>query len=122
MTKSGITSVQVPHTLVAIDCAKINDKGTFHDTFAKALGFPVYYARNMSAWIDCITYADDPDAGMTSRHAPKNGSLVLRLDNVREVAKRCPELHAALTDAAAFVNWRRMEQGEAPVLALSYHE
>src|SRR5579872_2039114 len=32
-----------------------------------------------------------------------------------------PEQYMALLDSAAFVNWRRIDQGQSAVLALSYH-
>ena len=41
--------------------SQINDWDTFQDTFAQALGFPGFYGRNMDAWIDCLTYADEDD-------------------------------------------------------------
>ena len=36
------------------------------------------------------------------------------------VPARCPEIYEALIDSAAFVNWRRIELGDPPILALSY--
>jgi hypothetical protein len=41
----------------------------------------------------------------------------LRIDNVSDFKRRCPELYDALIECAAFVNYRRMDQGDAPVLA-----
>ncbi len=49
--------------IVDVAMAGITDWGTFHDTFAQALGFPDFYGRNMNACIDCLTYEDD---GMTA--------------------------------------------------------
>jgi Barstar (barnase inhibitor) len=45
--------------VVEVPMSQINDWDTFHDTFAQALGFPDFYGRNMDAWIDCLTYADE---------------------------------------------------------------
>jgi RNAse (barnase) inhibitor barstar len=106
----------------AIDTSEIRDWPTFHAIFASALGFPPFYGRNMNAWIDCMTDLDDPGSGMSTIHAPPKGIVLLKLVNVKDFAKRCPEQFAALIDCSAFVNWRRREQGSAPVLALSYHE
>ena len=99
---------------------QIRDWESFHDVFAKAFGFPGFYGRNMNAWIDCLTSLDEPDDGMTSVHAPKGGVLTLHLDHVEDFATRCPEIHEAILDCAAFVNYRRIEAGDDPVLALSY--
>ena len=107
---------------VKIDCALINDWDSFDDVFSEALGFPSYYGRNMNAWIDCMTYIDEPDAGMTQLHCAPGTVFTLELENVREFRQRCPEQYAALIECAAFVNWRRIEMNEASVLALSFYD
>jgi len=107
--------------VVTIDLAPIRDAAGFHDVFQQALGFPKFYGRNMNAWIDCLTYVDGPAGeGMTNAVAEPSGSLVLMLTGVAAFASRCPDLFRALQDSAAFVNWRRLEQGEPSVLALAY--
>ena len=50
---------------VAVDFNEIGDWDTFHEVFAKAMGFPEFYGRNNNAWIDCMSYIDDEDAGMS---------------------------------------------------------
>jgi RNAse (barnase) inhibitor barstar len=107
---------------VAIDASEILDWPSFHSAFSKAFGFPTFYGHNMDAWIDCMTDLDDPSSGMSSVHAPPNGIVVVKVLNAKAFATRCPEQAAALNDCVAFVNWRRCEQGGAPVLALSYHQ
>jgi len=107
---------------VAIDASEILDWPSFHSVFAKAFGFPAFYGRNMDAWIDCMTSLDDPRSGMSAVHAPQDGIVLVKLLNAKAFASRCPEQAAALNDCAAFVNWRRCEQGSAPVLALSYYQ
>ena len=76
--------------LVRIDTARIRDWDSFHGVFAEAFGFPDFYGRNMDAWIDCLTYLDDPAAGMSAVHAPKGGVVTLQLDGVDDFAVRCP--------------------------------
>lgn len=76
----------------------------------------------MNAWIDCLTYIDEPSDAMTTIHAPIDGVLVLQLDYVDDFRARCPELFAAIVDATAFVNWRRTETGKDAVLLLSFHK
>lgn len=106
--------------IVRIDTAQIVDAASLHDVFAAAFGFPDYYGRNMDAWIDCMTYLDDPEAGMTTVHAPPGGVVTVVLDDVAGFARRCPREYAALVECAAFVNWRRIERGAPAVLALAF--
>ncbi len=72
----------------------------------------------MNAWIDCLTYVDDPDAGMVRDPIEPGGFLALRVDNCAEFQWRCPEQYNALIECAAFVNYRRIDLGDPPVLML----
>lgn len=109
------------HIIVKVDGRSIHDWESFHDVFAKVMGFPAFYGRNLDAWVDCMTSLDAPDDGMTSVHAPRVGVLVLQIDNIDHLASQCPEQYAALVDCAAFVNYRRLEMGQPPVLVLSFY-
>jgi hypothetical protein len=114
----------VPDTktsIAKIDARAIVDWESFHDVFAKALGFPDFYGRNMDAWIDCMTCIDDVEAGMTGVHVPPGGVVTLLIEDVTAFAARCPEQYAALVDCSSFVNWRRLEKGEPSVLALAFY-
>ena len=62
---------------VQIDASKIRDWDSFHDHFSEALGFPEFYGRNMNAWVDCMTYLDDPTDAMTTIHVEPGAVLVL---------------------------------------------
>lgn len=104
--------------VVRIDTGRIVDWDTFHAVFAETLGFPAFYGRNMNAWIDCMTYLDDRDAGMSTVTVEPGTILTLQLVDVDSFAARCPEQYTALVDAVAFVNSRRIEHGEDAVLAL----
>ena len=65
-----------------------------------------------------MTYIDDPSSGM-SKIAVADGELLsLRIDDAADFADRCPEQYRALIECTAFVNYRRMERGGHPVLAL----
>ena len=97
--------------------SQITGWDSFHDTFAKELGFPEFYGRNINAWIDCLTYEND---GMTAYPVPPGDILTLQLLDCREFRARCPEIYEALIDCTAFVNWSRIELGDRPILALSY--
>ena len=105
-------------TIVNIPTDRIVDWDSFHRVFQDVLGFPDFYGRNMDAWIDCMTYVDDPDAGMSSITVAKGEVLILRIDHADELQQRCPEQYRALLECAAIVNHRRNKPGELPVLAL----
>jgi hypothetical protein len=106
--------------LVAIDTRRITDWASFHDVFAELFGFPNYYGRNMNAWVDCMTYLNDPEVSDTAVKADPGEIVVLQLDGVDDFRKRCPELYDAIVESSAFVNWRQIEVGEGAVLALSF--
>lgn len=106
--------------MVRIDAGQIVDWDSFHTAFASAFGFPAFYGRNMNAWIDCLTDLDRPDAGMTAVHVRPGECLSLVIDRAPDFKHRCPELFSVLVECAAFVNWRRIEMGHAPVLALAF--
>jgi RNAse (barnase) inhibitor barstar len=105
---------------VSLDCNAILDWDSFHKEFARVFGFPGFYGKNMNAWIDCLTSLDAPEDGMTNIHCEPGAVVSLRLENVKEFERRCPDQYKALIECSAFVNWRRLEMGEPSVLALSF--
>ena len=103
-------------TIVSVDCSQIADWGDLHDAFAEAFGFPAYYGRNANAWIDCMTNLDTDDS--TIRVAP--GEIVtLALVDAKGLKNRAPALLSDILELAAFVNHRRMDNGESPILCVS---
>lgn len=108
--------------VVRVDASRIVDRGSFHDVFAEAFGFFDGYGRNMDAWIDCLSSLGQPFDGMTQVHAPTGGVVVLQLDHADDFSERCPALYEDLVDCAAFVNWRLLERGHPPILALSFRK
>ena len=111
----------MPYTTVAIDVACITGWDSFHTVFAKAFGFPSFYGRNLNAWIDCLSSLDNPKDGMTTIHAPLGGVLLLALSGMRDLAVRCPDIYAAIIEDTAFINHRKAELGQPPVLCLSFN-
>ena len=106
--------------IVQLPLGEISDWESFHDVFQRALGFPDFYGRNMDAWIDCLTSADERDGMIASELVAGEGDvLVLELLEAKDFSERCPEQYDALIECAAFVNWRRIEIGERAILALS---
>jgi RNAse (barnase) inhibitor barstar len=98
-----------------IETKKITDWASFHSVFAETLGFPNFYGKNMDAWIDCMTNIDD---GMTRFTVTPGELFHLEIADTKDLAKRLPEIFQVLIEDAAFVNWRRVEVGEPPILAL----
>jgi RNAse (barnase) inhibitor barstar len=105
--------------LVRIPTERIVDWDSFHDVFAETMGFPAFYGRNSAAWVDCMTDLDE-DNGMTTMHVAPGEVLTLQLEEATEFARRCPDQYAFILECSAFVNWRRIEQGQPAVLALSF--
>tara|TARA_R110000782_G_scaffold13976_15_gene41005 strand:- start:18 stop:359 length:342 start_codon:yes stop_codon:yes gene_type:complete len=104
---------------VEIDADRITNEASFHDIFNKAFGFPDFYGRNMNAWVDCMTSLDVPEDGLTKIHAPVDQPLKLIVKEASDFERRCPELLKTMLICAAFVNGRRMETDERPVLLVA---
>ncbi|MPQ85047.1 barstar family protein [Pseudomonas sp. MAFF 730085] len=107
--------------MVKVDANLISDWQTFHSVFAEIFGFPSFYGRNMDAWVDCLSYLDDPSAEMSSVHAKRGQALSLIIDNAQSFKRRYPEQFEALVECAAFVNWRMVVAGGNPLLALAFY-
>ncbi|MGE4425206.1 MAG: barstar family protein [Solirubrobacteraceae bacterium] len=103
--------------VIDVDVSQVHDWEAFHDVFARTLGFMDGYGRNMDAWIDCLTAVDEDDG---TSAVVVGDVLTLHLVGMDGLRTRRPDIHAALLDAAAFVNHRRIEVGERPILALAY--
>lgn len=103
--------------MVRVDGSQLTDWGSFHDVFSATFGFPDFYGRNLSAWIDCMTALDEPADDLTTIHGSAADPVVVHVDGANSVPV---DILEALTDCAAFVNWSRIEAGEAAILALSY--
>ena len=105
-------------TVIAIPAAEITDWASFHDVFKRIFGFPDFYGRNMNAWIDCMGDLDDSGTGMVQVAVGVGELVAIRIDDAAEFQRRCPEQFLALLECTAFVNFRRIEMGEPPILTL----
>lgn len=94
---------------VTIDFSNINTWEQFHDTFAVVIGFPDFYGNNMNAWIDCMTYIDDTEAGMSKVLIKKNASLEILVQGFEKALKANEEIVKAFLECTAFVNQRFIE-------------
>ena len=96
---------------VEIDFAKISDWDSFHASFKKAMGFPDFYGSNNDAWIDCMSYIDDPGSGMSTITVAPGEALDILVKGTSEAAKRCPDILLGFLEIASFVNQRFVEAG-----------
>jgi hypothetical protein len=67
-----------------------------------------------------MSYLDDPQAEMSTVNVEPGSVVVIQLDDVGAFAERCPEQYRAIVECSAFVNFGRLEQGEPPIIALSF--
>lgn len=61
------------------------------------------------------------DEEFNAVHVNEGECVCLSLDNASSFKTRCPEQYEALIECAAFVNWRRLDVGESPILLVSFH-
>ena len=105
-------------TTIRIDTRMIFDSASFHDVFAREFGFPSFYGRNMDAWIDCMSYLDEIDAGMSTIHVAPGETLFIELAHAKEFERRCPYLLKDLVKCTEVVNARQKERVLPPLLEL----
>lgn len=102
-------------TVINISGDEIVDRDSFHKVFKEKFGFPDYYGNNMDAWIDCMTYIDDPDGTNGSITFSKGQTVIIRMEKVRQF--RHITQYSDFLECMAFVNSRRLEKGDPPILA-----
>lgn len=93
---------------IKIKSSNISDWDSFHNIFSKTFDFPDYYGRNMNAWIDCM---DEFTTELT----------LIDFGDCRELKDKQPEIINAINECSAFVNFRRIEANEEPVLIISMY-
>ena len=84
-----------------IDGKQINDWDSFHDEFARKMGFFSGYGRNGNAWIDCMRdiYTNGEYEGLTKFGLDDGDKFILKVVNV-EVWKT-----NGLQTFNAFLDW-----------------
>jgi hypothetical protein len=107
-------------TVVDIPVNEITDWESFHDVFKRVFGFPDFYGRNMNAWIDCMTDLDAPEGGMVQLSVAVGDLVALEILGAEDFERRCPEQFRALVECSAFVNFRRVEAGDLPILTVMF--
>src|SRR3954454_12475208 len=98
---------------VTLDTQQIRDWDTFHTVCQQNLGFPVFYGRNMNAWIDCLTYLDEGD-GMSQFHLRAGEKLFIEVPETKELMTRISDIVTGLIESSAAVNQRYIQDGKEP--------
>ena len=104
--------------LIRIDARRLTDEAGLHAALSESFGFAPSYGKNLDALVDCLTHLDDPKSGL-SRVQVFPGQVALLVIEHAAGKGEVPQVRA-LADAVAFVNWRRLEKGQPPVLAVAY--
>ncbi len=110
------------NTVVEVDGKRLTSRQGFHEEFARVFGFPEFYGANMDAWIDCMGYLDDPKAGMTNVVVAKGKVATIWVKNYEFFKQNASGTWHDLIECTAFVNFRAVEQGDDPLLALAFHD
>ncbi len=73
------------------------------------MNFPDYYGENMDAWIDCVEdLANEIEE-----------SLVINIKHGKFIKDNNPDILEAILECSAFINNRRLNQGEKPNIIVS---
>lgn len=104
-------------TTVKLDGELLTDWEAFHTVSQEAFGFPDYYGRNISAWIDCLSYLRDDD-GMAAIRLNDDELLTIALSGSEALGQRFPELLEELQFCVDMINERYADYGEKPALQL----
>lgn len=107
--------------IIRIDARRLKNSAALHTTLSETFGFTAEYGKNLDALVDCLTSLDDPDAGMSQIQMFPGQMALLVLDHCAEIAGKPQEAQVrSLVDVVSFVNWRRLEEQEPPILAIAY--
>lgn len=102
---------------VRLDGSTLIDWDAFHTASHAAFGFPDFYGRNMSAWIDCLSYLRDED-GMSKFRLKPDEMLTIEVLNSATLRQQVPEIIEELTFCVSAINERYDDYGEKPALLL----
>jgi hypothetical protein len=96
---------------VKIDFGKIKDWEIFHEVFAEIMGFPDFYGKNNNAWIDCMSYIDDKEAGMSKIIVDPGENLDIVVSGTEKANESASEVFSGFMVLVADVNQRFIESG-----------
>ena len=106
--------------MIRIDARQLTDSAALHATLSEAFGFPASYGKNLDALVDCLTHLDDPKKAMARVQVFPGQVVLLAIEHTEDMKKPQTAQVKDLADAVAFVNWRRLEKGQPPVVAVAY--
>jgi RNAse (barnase) inhibitor barstar len=102
---------------VQLDGMAITDWTSFHQTCRQAFGFPDFYANNMDAWVDCLSYLRDDD-GMTKFKLEPNELLEIEIAHADVLRQKEPDILEEMAFCIDGINERYADYGELPALKL----
>ncbi len=105
--------------IVRINTELITSWDTFHQVFKMTFGFPEFYGNNMNAWIDCMSYIDDKETGMTKVWINETDTLVIQLTNCADFKKSYFDIYMELFESVASVNFRKLDAGGHAMIAVA---
>jgi hypothetical protein len=106
--------------VIRIDARQLSDSAGLHAALGAAFGFAPGYGKNLDALVDCLTHLDDPKAALSRVQIPHGQVALLVLEHTRGLNPPAAAQVKSLVDVVAFVNWRRFERKQSPILALAY--
>src|SRR5262245_50843361 len=106
--------------LIRIDARRLTDTAGLHAALEEAFGFAPGYGKNLDALVDCLTHLDDPQAGLSRVQVSPGQVALLVVEHTQGLGQQAAAQVKALTDVVAFVNWRRLEKRQPPILAVAY--
>ena len=107
--------------VVEIDGSSITNDDSFHVVFAEALGFPGFYGKNMNAWIDCLSYVDDPSSEMTGITIEAGEILVLEINAADAFKRNCPATFDTMIECVGHVNERSNGAVGSSVISVAFN-
>jgi hypothetical protein len=111
------------HYEIWIDGNNIKDADSFHNEFAKKMGFFDGYGRNMNAWIDCMRdiYTNGEYESITRFNLYKGDSFTCNIDNANTWISYSKETFEAFIEAFKFIQKEASKHGDIEYL-LNIHE
>ncbi|MEX0313895.1 MAG: barstar family protein [Allomuricauda sp.] len=79
---------------------------SFHKEFKSTFNFPDYYGENMDAWIDCMDELFEKP-------------IIINIKNAKKLRENAPDIFAAILECAAFVNYRKVQEGGNPTILVA---
>ena len=106
--------------LIRIDARRLTDAAGLHAALNEVFGFAAGYGKNLDALVDCLTHLDNPKAALSRVQVFPGQIALLVLEHTHGLNPQTAAQVRSLVDAIAFVNWRRLEKNESPILAVAY--